>query len=87
MNDRKPRRFYWFEGVTRDEIERGLNDTRPSALRRQAPRRQLVVATAFMTAALAVQPEGMATTLLCICNCVWPMAASASRTQALVMRF
>jgi len=54
MNDRKPRRFYWFEGVTRDEIERGLNDTRPSALRRQAPRRQLVVATAFMTAALAV---------------------------------
>lgn len=53
MSDRKPRRFFWFEGVTRAEVERSLNDTRPSVLRRQAPRRQLVAATALMTAALA----------------------------------
>ena len=48
MSDRKPRRFFWFEGVTRAEVERSLNDTRPSVLRRQAPRRQLVVATALV---------------------------------------
>ena len=54
MSDRKPRRFFWFEGVTRAEVERSLNDTRPSVLRRQAPRRQLVAATALMTAALAL---------------------------------
>jgi O-antigen ligase len=54
MSDRKPRRFFWFEGVTRAEVERSLNDTRPSVLRRQAPRRQLVVVNALLTAALAL---------------------------------
>jgi hypothetical protein len=54
MSERKPRRFFWFEGVTRSEVERSLNDTRPSALRRQRNRRILVGASALMIAALAL---------------------------------
>jgi len=54
MAENKPRRIFWFEGVTRGEIERSLNDTRPSALRRQGPRRALVATTAVVIAALAL---------------------------------
>ena len=54
MAENKPRRFFWFEGVTRDEVERSLNDTRPSALRRQGPRRALVAIAGVVIAALAL---------------------------------
>jgi hypothetical protein len=35
-------RFYWVEGVSRQEVRTQLEDRRPSALRRQGPRRVLV---------------------------------------------
>lgn len=54
MSERKPRRFFWFEGVTRDEVQRSLTDTTPTRLRQQGPRRQLVWAAALVIAALAL---------------------------------
>ena len=53
MNDSKrKKRIYWFEGVTRAEVERSLHDTRPSVLRRQGPRRALVATLALALAVL-----------------------------------
>jgi hypothetical protein len=46
-------RFYWYEGVTRGEIVRALSDRRPSPLRRQGPRRLLVLSAALVMTALA----------------------------------
>jgi hypothetical protein len=37
------KRFYWIEGVTRDEVIRSLTDQRPTRLRQQGVRRALVV--------------------------------------------
>jgi hypothetical protein len=47
-------RFFWFEGVSEAEVLRSLNDTRPSRLRRQGPRRTLVIAMAIVLAAMAL---------------------------------
>ena len=47
-------KFFWFEGVTEAEVVRSLNDTRPSRLRRQGPRRVLVGVTAAVLLALAL---------------------------------
>lgn len=47
-------RFFWFEGVTEAEVLRSLNDTRPSRLRRQGPRRVLVGVTAAVLLAMAL---------------------------------
>lgn len=47
-------RFYWFEGVTRNEVERSLHDRAPSILRRQTARRLLVAANALVIVALAL---------------------------------
>ena len=45
MQERKPKkRFYWLEGVSRNEVEHSLADRRPSRWRQQGPRRQLVIA-------------------------------------------
>lgn len=57
MNDAKqtPKdRFYWLEGVSRGEVVRALSDHRPSPLRRQAPRRLLVLSAALVMTALAL---------------------------------
>lgn len=51
---RKPRRFFWLEGVTRHEVERSLHDTSPTRLRQQGPRRVLVLVAALVMAALAL---------------------------------
>lgn len=47
-------KFFWFEGVTEAEVVRSLNDTRPTRLRQQGPRRTLVVAMAVVLAAMAL---------------------------------
>ena len=54
MREHKHRRFFWFEGVTRSEVQRSLDDMKPSRLRRQAPRRQLVVVASLVIAAMAL---------------------------------
>lgn len=54
MHERKHRRIFWFEGVTRNEVQRSLDDMKPSRLRRQAPRRQLVVVASLVIVALAL---------------------------------
>lgn len=55
MSVKKPNRFYWFEGVSEQEVVRSLNDTRPSRLRSRGIRRALVLANSAFLAALALQ--------------------------------
>ena len=50
----KKRSFYWAEGVTRQEVEMSLADRRPSPLRRQGPRRVLVLSAALVMVSLAL---------------------------------
>jgi len=45
-------RFYWVEGVSRKEVRKQLDDRRPSALRRQGPRRALVASCVAVLVAL-----------------------------------
>lgn len=53
--DKVPKdRFYWQEGVTRGEVARALSDRRSSPLRRQGPRRLLVLSAALVMTALAL---------------------------------
>lgn len=55
MPEAKPtpkKRFFWFEGVSRSEVEKSLSDRRPSRLRDQGPRRWLVLTSALVMAAL-----------------------------------
>jgi len=47
-------RFFWFEGVTEAEVVKSLDDTTPSRLRQQGPRRTLVLAMAVVLAGLAL---------------------------------
>ncbi|MFN5701291.1 MAG: hypothetical protein ACK47V_11785, partial [Betaproteobacteria bacterium] len=55
MTDNKPKnRFYWVEGVTRNEVEESLADRQPSRLRQQGPRRALVLAYTVVLVGLAV---------------------------------
>jgi len=54
MSERKNRRIFWFEGVTRGEVERSLGDRSPSRLRQQGPRRALVMGVALVRAGLAL---------------------------------
>ncbi|NBW47912.1 MAG: hypothetical protein EBR46_07235 [Betaproteobacteria bacterium] len=54
MTNQKPKnRFYWVEGVTRNEVEKSLADRQPSRLRQQGPRRALVLAYAAVLVGLA----------------------------------
>ena len=55
MDKTEPKdRIYWQEGVTRSEVMRAMADRRPSPLRRQGPRRLLVLSAAVVMAALAL---------------------------------
>jgi len=54
QHDAKKKRFYWIEGVTRREVEKSLNDQRPSLFRQQRPRRTLVVVGAISILGLAL---------------------------------
>lgn len=57
MTNPKPKkRFYWIEGVTASEVEKSLNDRRPSRLRQQGPRRALVLLCAAVLLSLAAIP-------------------------------
>lgn len=49
-------RFYWVEGVSRKEVRKQLDDRRPSALRRQRPRRALVALCVAVLVALFASP-------------------------------
>ena len=42
MGAEREKRFYWVEGVTRDEVVKSLSDRRPTRLREQGVRRALV---------------------------------------------
>ena len=54
MTNQKPKnRFYWVEGVTRNEVEKSLADRQPSRLRQQGPRRALVLAYTAVLVGLA----------------------------------
>ena len=54
MTNQKPKnRFYWVEGVTRNEVEKSLADRQPSRLRQQGPRRTLVLAYTAVLVGLA----------------------------------
>ena len=48
------KRFYWYEGVSRTEVQQALSDRRPSPLRRQRPRRLLASSAALVMTALAL---------------------------------
>lgn len=54
MTAKRRSKFFWFEGVTEAEVVRSLNDTQPSRLRQQGPRRALVMATTVVLAAMAL---------------------------------
>jgi hypothetical protein len=55
MDKTEPRdRIYWQEGVTRSEVMRAMADRRPSPLRRQGPRRLLVLSAAVVMVSLAL---------------------------------
>ena len=54
MSEGKKRRFFWLEGVTRDEVEKSLRDTRPSRFRQQGARRALVFAMGIALGVLAM---------------------------------
>lgn len=43
MGTEREKRFYWVEGVTRDEVVKSLSDQRPTRLREQGVRRALVM--------------------------------------------
>ncbi len=49
-------RFYWVEGVSRKEVRKQLDDRRPSALRRQGPRRALVALCVAVLVTLFASP-------------------------------
>ncbi|MFZ4629311.1 MAG: hypothetical protein ACOYNR_13370 [Blastocatellia bacterium] len=48
MEAKREKRFYWVEGVTRDEVVRSLSDRRPTRLREQGMRRALVMGYAAL---------------------------------------
>lgn len=53
MSESKKPRFFWLEGVTRDEVEKSLRDTRPSRFRQQGARRVLVFVMGIALGVLA----------------------------------
>jgi hypothetical protein len=54
MTEPKKRRYFWFEGVTRKQVEDSLSDNRPTTLRQQRTRRLLVIATAASLLGMAL---------------------------------
>lgn len=48
MRDKSEKKFYWVEGVSRDEVVRSLSDTQPSIFRSQKNRRILILLIAFL---------------------------------------
>ena len=53
MSESKKNRFYWVEGVTRNEVVRSLADQRPTRLRQQSVRRALVIVNGLFGLVLA----------------------------------
>lgn len=49
----KEKKFFWVEGVTRQEVQQALADKRPNRFRQQGPRRVLVGACATVLVLLA----------------------------------
>jgi hypothetical protein len=54
MSEAKKNRFYWVEGVTRDEVVKSLADQRPTRLREQGVRRGLVVVNSVLATLMAL---------------------------------
>ena len=54
MGAEREKRFYWVEGVTRDEVVRSLSDQRPTRLRERGVRRALVVVYSGLVVLLPV---------------------------------
>jgi hypothetical protein len=59
MEAKREKRFYWVEGVTRDEVVRSLSDRRPTRLREQGMRRALVVGYAALALLLTASQVWM----------------------------
>jgi hypothetical protein len=53
MSKNGEKRFYWVEGVTRDEVLKSLADQRPTRLRQQSVRRALVIVNGLFGLVLA----------------------------------
>jgi hypothetical protein len=58
MEAKREKRFYWVEGVTRDEVVRSLSDRRPTRLREQGMRRALVVGYAGLVVLMTANQAG-----------------------------
>ena len=54
MSEKSGKKFYWVEGVTRDEVVRNLADNSPSVFRHQKNRRILILLTSFLIIVLAL---------------------------------
>ena len=48
MSEKSGKKFYWVEGVTRDEVVRSLADKSPSVFRNQKNRRILILFISFL---------------------------------------
>lgn len=59
MEAKREKRFYWVEGVTRDEVVRSLSDRRPTRLREQGTRRALVMGYAALVLLLSASQVWM----------------------------
>lgn len=59
MEAKREKRFYWVEGVTRDEVVRSLSDRRPTRLREQGMRRALVMGYAALALLLTASQVWM----------------------------
>jgi hypothetical protein len=69
MTRNRNNKFYWFEGVTRNEVIKSLNDTTPSHLRSQATRRKLVIGASSILLALAL--PGLLTAYMSATHFAW----------------
>ena len=54
MSEKNGKKFYWVEGITRDEVVRSLADNSPSVFRNQKNRRILILLTSFLIIVLAL---------------------------------
>lgn len=52
--ENKEKKFYWVEGVTRDEVVKSLADQRPTRLREQRVRRGLVLGQSLLATLIAI---------------------------------
>jgi hypothetical protein len=54
MSEKSEKKFYWVEGITRDEVVRSLADNSPSVFRKQKNRRILILLISFLIIVLAL---------------------------------